>query len=122
MDQAPVNPERLHSSYAGRWVALVRGRVIAQGGTPEQALRASQSSRYKEKPEIIFMPLPFSFSPLIDKIKEQKKKYREENKEKIKGKKKKYYEENKNEIKEKTKQYISKNKKTLLALDNFQFL
>ncbi|MBM3180555.1 MAG: HD domain-containing protein [Chloroflexi bacterium] len=70
MDQAPVNPERLHSSYAGRWVALVRGRVIAQGGTPEQALRASQSSRYKEKPEIIFMPLPFSFSPLIDKIKD----------------------------------------------------
>lgn len=70
MDQAPVNPERLHSSYAGRWVALVRGRVIAQGGTPEQALRASQSSRYKEKPEIIFMPLPFSLPPLIDKIKD----------------------------------------------------
>jgi len=59
-----------HSSYAGRWVALVRGRVIAQGGTPEQALRASQSSRYKEKPEIIFMPLPFSLSPLFDKIKD----------------------------------------------------
>ncbi|MDO8754883.1 MAG: DUF5678 domain-containing protein, partial [Anaerolineales bacterium] len=59
-----------HSSYAGRWVALVRGRVIAQGGTPEQALRASQSSRYKEKPEIIFMPLPFSLSPLIEKIKD----------------------------------------------------
>ena len=23
--------------YAGRWVALVEGRVVAQGGTPEQA-------------------------------------------------------------------------------------
>lgn len=59
-----------HSPYAGRWVARVHGKVVAQGGTPEQALRASQSSRYKEKPEIIFMPLPFSFSPLIDKIKD----------------------------------------------------
>lgn len=51
-------------------MALLRGRVIAQGGTPEQALRASQSSRYKEKPEIIFMPIPFSLPPLIDKIKD----------------------------------------------------
>ncbi|MDP1779149.1 MAG: hypothetical protein Q8K73_02635, partial [Anaerolineales bacterium] len=59
-----------HSPYAGRWVARVHGKVVAQGGTPEQALRASQSSRYKEKPEIIFMPLPFSFSPLIEKIKD----------------------------------------------------
>ncbi|MDO8754916.1 MAG: DUF5678 domain-containing protein [Anaerolineales bacterium] len=46
MDKEPDHSEKLHSSYAGRWVALVRGRVIAQGGTPEQALRASQSSRY----------------------------------------------------------------------------
>lgn len=59
-----------HSSYAGRWVALVRGRVVAQGGTPEQALRASQSSRHKEKPEIVFMPVPFLLPPLIDKIKD----------------------------------------------------
>ena len=51
--------------YIGRWVALVRGKVIAQGDTPEQALHASQQSRHKEKPEIIFMfPLP----PLIKKI------------------------------------------------------
>lgn len=56
------------SSYAGRWVARLRGRIIAQGDTPEQALRAAQLSRPKEKPEIIFMPVPFSSSPLIDKI------------------------------------------------------
>lgn len=58
------------SPYAGRWVAILRGRVVAQGGTPEQALRASQSSRFKEKPEIQFMPVPFSIPPLIDRIKD----------------------------------------------------
>ena len=70
LDEETANSDGLHSPYTGRWVALVRGRVIAQGGTPEQALRASQSSRYKEKPEIVFMPVPFSLPPLIDKIKE----------------------------------------------------
>jgi len=56
------------SPYAGRWVARLRGKIIAQGGTPEQALRAAQKSRHKEKPEIIFMPVPFSMSPLVDQV------------------------------------------------------
>ena len=64
------NPENTSSPYAGRWVARVRGRIIAQGGTPEQALHAAQISRHKEKPEIIFMPVPFSYSPLIDQIRD----------------------------------------------------
>lgn len=59
-----------NSPYAGRWIARLRGRVIAQGGTPEEALRASQSSRHKEKPEIVFMPIPFSLPPLLDKLKD----------------------------------------------------
>ncbi len=58
------------SPYAGRWVARVRGRIVAQGGTPEQALHAAQMSRHKEKPEIIYMPVPFSYSPLIDKVRD----------------------------------------------------
>src|SRR6266536_6093710 len=58
------------SPYAGRWVARVRGRIIAQGGTPEQALHAAQMSRHKEKPEIIYMPVPFSYSPLVDKVRD----------------------------------------------------
>ena len=58
------------SVYAGRWVARVRGRIVAQGGTPEQALHAAQNSRHKEKPEIIYMPVPFSLSPLIDKVRD----------------------------------------------------
>ncbi|NTW12093.1 MAG: hypothetical protein HGA30_02150, partial [Anaerolineales bacterium] len=58
------------SAYAGRWVARVRGRIIAQGGTPEQALHAAQKSRHKEKPEIIYMPISFSHSPLLDKVRD----------------------------------------------------
>jgi tRNA nucleotidyltransferase/poly(A) polymerase len=58
------------SPYAGRWVARLRGRIIAQGGTPEQALRAAQLSRHKEKLEIVYMPVPFSYSPLIDKVRD----------------------------------------------------
>jgi poly(A) polymerase len=58
------------NSYAGRWIALIRGNVVAQGGTPEQARRAAQASRPKEPPEIVYMPLttPFTFSPLLDKV------------------------------------------------------
>ena len=55
-------------SYAGRWVAKVGVKIIAQGGTPEQALHTTQMSRYKEKPEIIYMPIPFTFSPLLHSI------------------------------------------------------
>jgi tRNA nucleotidyltransferase/poly(A) polymerase len=61
------NPSSL---YAGRWVARLRGKIIAQGGTPEQALQAAQLSRHKERPEIIYMPVPFSYSPLIDRVRE----------------------------------------------------
>ena len=61
-EQTPASP------YAGRWVARVRGKIVAQGGTPEQALRAAQKSRHKEKPEIIFMPIPFFIPPLVDRI------------------------------------------------------
>ena len=68
MDEDKLNNQG--SPYAGRWVALVRGRVIAQGGTPEQALRASNSNRHKERPEIRFMPVSFSLPPLLEKIKD----------------------------------------------------
>src|SRR5512134_2339758 len=66
----PDNFEPVNSPYAGRWVARVRSRIVAQGGTPEQALHAAQICRHKEKPEIIYRPVPFSYSPLIDKIRE----------------------------------------------------
>jgi tRNA nucleotidyltransferase/poly(A) polymerase len=58
------------SNYAGRWVARIRGKIVAQGGTPEQALHAAQTSRHKERLEIIYMPLPFSNPPLLDKVRD----------------------------------------------------
>ncbi|HSK88984.1 MAG TPA: hypothetical protein VK880_11525, partial [Anaerolineales bacterium] len=58
------------SPYAGRWVARLNGQIIAQGGTPEQALRAARSSRHKERIELVFMPIPFSYSPLIDRVRD----------------------------------------------------
>jgi hypothetical protein len=43
--------------YAGRWVAVVRGRVVGVGWTAEEALRAAQRSRFKEEPQVIFVPV-----------------------------------------------------------------
>jgi tRNA nucleotidyltransferase/poly(A) polymerase len=59
-----------HTPYAGRWVARLRGRIVAQGGTPEQALHAAQGARYKETPEIVFMPFEDAlvFSPLVESV------------------------------------------------------
>ncbi len=62
--QAPSSP------YAGRWVARLHGKIIAQGGTPEQALRAAQTSRHKERLEIVFMPVPFSYSELVARVRD----------------------------------------------------
>ncbi len=55
--------------YAGRWVARVRGRIVAQGGTPEQARRLARS-RYKETPEILFVPAleSLAFPPILDDL------------------------------------------------------
>lgn len=43
------------SPYAGRWVALVRGRVAGVGNSADEARRAAQVSRPKEKPELRFV-------------------------------------------------------------------
>jgi len=47
----------------------LRGRIIAQGGTPEHVRQAAQS-RYKETPEIVFMPtnFPLTFPPILDTV------------------------------------------------------
>jgi tRNA nucleotidyltransferase/poly(A) polymerase len=61
-------PER-DGAYSGRWVARLRGKIVAQGGTPEQA-RLAALSRFKETPEIVFMPDPFLFCypSILEKI------------------------------------------------------
>ena len=42
--------------YAGRWVALVRGRVAGVGWTAEESRRAAKRNRPKEEPHVIFVP------------------------------------------------------------------
>ncbi|MFL7794730.1 MAG: DUF5678 domain-containing protein [Anaerolineae bacterium] len=42
--------------YAGRWVAVVRGRVVGVGWTEKEAQRAAKRSRPKEEPQVIFVP------------------------------------------------------------------
>jgi tRNA nucleotidyltransferase/poly(A) polymerase len=65
----PDLPEQNQSPYAGRWVAKVRGKIIAQGDTREQAIHAAKQSRPKENPEIIFMPQSKLFkAPLLNEI------------------------------------------------------
>jgi tRNA nucleotidyltransferase/poly(A) polymerase len=58
------------SSYAGRWVARVRGRIVAQGGTPAAARRAAHGTRPKDKAAISFMhpDPPIQLPPLTNKI------------------------------------------------------
>lgn len=69
-EDSPVDP--LSEMYASRWVARVEGKVVAQGGTPDEALRAAQRTRFKEKLEIIFMhpaeELPYP--PIFEKIRQ----------------------------------------------------
>ena len=44
------------ASYAGRWVAVVRGCVTGVGLSAEQARRASKHQRPKEEPQVLFVP------------------------------------------------------------------
>jgi tRNA nucleotidyltransferase/poly(A) polymerase len=46
------------AAYAGRWVACIGSRVVGQGGTPEEAMRAASAARHKEKPQVFFVPYP----------------------------------------------------------------
>lgn len=56
------------AAYSGRWVALVRGKVVAQGNTREQVFQSARRSRSKENFEIRFMPVMPVSSPLLESI------------------------------------------------------
>jgi tRNA nucleotidyltransferase/poly(A) polymerase len=62
-------PSKTSSPYAGRWVAVIGGRVVGQGGTPEQARTAAQS-RHKEIPTVTYIPTvqPLHLSPLLTRL------------------------------------------------------
>jgi putative nucleotidyltransferase with HDIG domain len=51
-------------------VARLQGRIVGQGGTPEEARLAAQGERYKEKAEISYMHAesPMALPPLLDAV------------------------------------------------------
>jgi tRNA nucleotidyltransferase/poly(A) polymerase len=57
-------------AYAGRWVALLDGQVVAQGGTPEEAQRAAKALRPKERADIQYMPSrnPLLIPPIVEQV------------------------------------------------------
>jgi tRNA nucleotidyltransferase/poly(A) polymerase len=69
---SPADEGENLAQYAGRWVALLGARVIGQGGTPDQALRAAKAARPKESPQILYVPTvkPLAFSELLEKVAE----------------------------------------------------
>lgn len=71
MSSSP-EPPNLPSAYAGRWVALVKGQVVAQGQTREAAFLAARAIRPKEPLEVIFMSesLPVFNTPLIQNLRQ----------------------------------------------------
>ncbi len=70
--RASPSPAEDLAPYAGRWVARLGGRVIAQGGTPRLTLLAAKATRYKESPEIEYVPMsmPLTFSPLFERLRQ----------------------------------------------------
>ncbi len=44
------------SPYAGRWVAVVKGRVVAVGETAREALLAARYQCVKDEPSLIWIP------------------------------------------------------------------
>ena len=45
-----------YSLYAGRWIAVVRGRVAGVGRTADEARRAAKVSRPKDVPQVVYVP------------------------------------------------------------------
>ena len=56
------------AAYAGRWVALVRGKIVAQAETREQAFQSARVSRHKEQVELRFMPVMPVNSALLESV------------------------------------------------------
>jgi tRNA nucleotidyltransferase/poly(A) polymerase len=65
-----VSPESPSNPYAGRWVARVRGKIVAQGLTAESAREAARLIRPKETPQIEFMMDGLNFPAFFYTLKE----------------------------------------------------
>lgn len=70
MNLTDSNLEASYPNYTGRWIALLNGLVIGQGGTPQQALSSARVSRFKEIPQVYFVPSPklAHIHPLVETV------------------------------------------------------
>jgi tRNA nucleotidyltransferase/poly(A) polymerase len=67
---SPSFEDKELSPYAGRWVARVRGKIVAQGRTSDEAEKSARQNRPKELPVIEFVPpadTPFS-NPMLSSV------------------------------------------------------
>ena len=71
-EDMPSDAKEAGNPYAGRWIAKIKGKVVGQGGTAIQAKQAAKAAQFKEKPEIVYMPMSekLMFSPVVDQIRE----------------------------------------------------
>lgn len=42
--------------YAGRWIAVVRGRIVASGSTAHETLLHCRAERIKDEPILRYVP------------------------------------------------------------------
>lgn len=66
---AEAHPDDL-TPYQGRWIARLGGRIIGQGGTPEQALQAAKAAYHKDTPQIEYVPTqkPLTFTERLAQV------------------------------------------------------
>lgn len=58
-------------AYGGLWVARIGSRIVAQAGTPEQALRAARARRSREHPLVSYMDLGRTLPPVLLQVLER---------------------------------------------------
>jgi tRNA nucleotidyltransferase/poly(A) polymerase len=71
-DGDSTNPPADLSAYAGRWIVRAGQRIAGQGGTPEQAWRAANQSRFKEKLQVSYVPTrqPLEWPALLQQVRQ----------------------------------------------------
>ncbi len=52
----PAGPTGAGASYAGKWVAVIHGRIAAVGDTPEQARRLALRNWPKDEAIVLRIP------------------------------------------------------------------
>ena len=55
-EQLPLETDERFAPFAGRWIAVVRGRVIGLGRTAEEARLMARRACPKDEPVVLLVP------------------------------------------------------------------